>query len=239
MINKIKKNHKTIIIIPARLESKRLDKKLLRDIQGKPMIQRVVEKAKEYGFSKVIVATDSKEIFKLCKKNNFEVMMSLQKHKSGTDRVYEAYSRQNLFFDIVINLQGDLPLFEKDLIDSLIGLFDDKNVDIGTAVCDLKPEEINDKNVVKARVKLNGKIGYAIDFKRTIKSVKDNFHHIGIYAFRPKKLEQFVDLPQSENEINRNLEQLRAVDNNFKIKVIKVKNNPPSVDTFDDLEKFD
>ena len=87
MINKIKKNHKTIIIIPARLESKRLDKKLLRDIQGKPMIQRVVEKAKEYGFSKVIVATDSKEI-----------MMSLQKHKSGTDRVYEAYSRQNLFF---------------------------------------------------------------------------------------------------------------------------------------------
>ena len=78
MINKIK-NHKTIIIIPARWSLKDLIK--CRDIQGKPMIQRVVEKAKEYGFSKVIVATDSKEIFKLCKKNNFEVMMSLQKHK--------------------------------------------------------------------------------------------------------------------------------------------------------------
>ena len=194
MINKIKKNHKTIIIIPARLESKRLDKKLLRDIQGKPMIQRVVEKAKEYGFSKVIVATDSKEIFKLCKKNNFEVMMSLQKHKSGTDRINEVYSNIKEEFDLIVNLQGDLPIFRKELFEKTIKLFLDDSVDIGSAVCDLKDEEILDRNVVKAEVLLDkSNSGFAIDFARSPLQHRNNlYHHIGIYIYKPKVLEKFV-----------------------------------------------
>ena len=238
MINKIKKNHKIIIIIPARLKSSRLSKKLLRTIYGKPMIQRVAEHAKNLGFKDVIVATDSDEIFNLCKQTKIRVIMSLKKHESGTDRVYEAYELQKKQYDIIINLQGDLPLFDRNLLDGLIKLFDDDKVQIGTAVCNLENDEIEDENIVKAKVLLENNIGYVKDFKRKISSKLNYYHHIGVYAFRPKVLKKFINLNQSKNEVQRKLEQLRAMDNNLKIKTVKVDYNPPSVDTINDLRKI-
>ena len=238
MINKIKKNHKIIIIIPARLKSSRLSKKLLRTIYGKPMIQRVAEHAKNLGFKDVIVATDSDEIFNLCKQTKIRVIMSLKKHESGTDRVYEAYELQKKQYDIIINLQGDLPLFDRNLLDGLIKLFDDDKVQIGTAVCNLENDEVEDENIVKAKVLLENNIGYVKDFKRKISSKLNYYHHIGVYAFRPKVLKKFINLNQSKNEVQRKLEQLRAMDNNLKIKTVKIDYNPPSVDTINDLRKI-
>ena len=238
MINKIKKNHKIIIIIPARLKSSRLSKKLLRTIHGKPMVQRVAERAKNLGFKDVIVATDSDEIFNLCKQTKIRVIMSLKKHESGTDRVYEAYELQKKQYDIIINLQGDLPLFDRNLLDGLIKLFDDDKVQIGTAVCNLENDEVEDENIVKAKVLLENNIGYVKDFKRKISSKLNYYHHIGVYAFRPKVLKKFINLNQSKNEVQRKLEQLRAMDNNLKIKTVKVDYNPPSVDTINDLRKI-
>ena len=238
MINKIKKNHKIIIIIPARLKSSRLSRKLLRTIHGKPMIQRVAEHAKNLGFKDVVVATDSNEIFNLCKQTKIKVIMSLKKHESGTDRVYEAYELQKKNYDIIINLQGDLPLFDRNLLDGLIKLFDDDKVQIGTAVCNLENDEVEDENIVKAKVLLENNIGYVKDFKRKISSKLNYYHHIGVYAFRPKVLRKFVNLNQSKNEVQRKLEQLRAMDNNLKIKTVKVDYNPPSVDTINDLRKI-
>ena len=238
MINKIKKNHKIIIIIPARLKSSRLSKKLLRTIYGKPMIQRVAEHAKNLGFKDVIVATDSDEIFNLCKQTKIRVIMSLKKHESGTDRVYEAYELQKKQYDIIINLQGDLPLFDRNLLDGLIKLFDDDKVQIGTAVCNLENDEVEDENIVKAKVLLENNIGYVKDFKRKISSKLNYYHHIGVYAFRPKVLKKFINLNQTKNEVQRKLEQLRAMDNNLKIKTVKIDYNPPSVDTINDLRKI-
>lgn len=134
MINKIKKNPRVVIIIPARLESKRLKRKLLRKISGKQMIIRVAETAERLKLAEVFVATDSSEIFNLCRKHAIKAFMSIEEHKSGTDRIFEAYKGIHKKFDIIINLQGDLPLFKKELIENIINLFRDQKVDIGSAV---------------------------------------------------------------------------------------------------------
>ena len=156
------------------------------------MIQRVAEHAKNLGFKNVIVATDSNEIFNLCKQTEIRVIMSLKKHESGTDRVYEAYELQKKKYDIIINLQGDLPIFDRNLLDGLIKLFDDDKVQIGTAVCNLENDEVEDENIVKAKVLLENNIGYVKDFKRKISSKLNYYHHIGIYAFRPNVLKKFI-----------------------------------------------
>ena len=232
------------ILIPMAGEGSRFAKegyvfpKPLIDVDGKPMIQRVAEHAKNLGFKDVIVATDSDEIFNLCKQTKIRVIMSLKKHESGTDRVYEAYELQKKQYDIIINLQGDLPLFDRNLLDGLIKLFDDDKVQIGTAVCNLENDEVEDENIVKAKVLLENNIGYVKDFKRKISSKLNYYHHIGVYAFRPKVLKKFINLNQSKNEVQRKLEQLRAMDNNLKIKTVKVDYNPPSVDTINDLRKI-
>jgi 3-deoxy-manno-octulosonate cytidylyltransferase (CMP-KDO synthetase) len=237
--NKNKKNLRVVIIIPARLKSSRLKKKLLRSINGLPMIIRVAKNAEKLNVGKVIVGTDSNEIYNLCMKNKIKVLITSKKHNSGTDRIYEAYNLNRQTFDIVVNLQGDLPIFSKELIIKILELFSDKSVDVGSAVCDLIDEEINDDNVVKAKVILDDKnTGYAIDFKRKIKKAENYYHHIGIYFYRPDRLKDFVNLPRTQNEIHRGLEQMRALDNNFKMKLVKLPYNPPSVDTLDDLKKI-
>ena len=239
MINKNKKK-RIIIIIPARLKSKRLEKKLLRRVNGLPMIIRVAKSAEELELGRVIVGTDSFEIFKLCEKNNVESMMTKTEHKSGTDRINEVYSNIKDEFDLIVNLQGDLPVFTKELFEKTIKLFLDDSVDIGSAVCDLKDAEILDRDIVKAEVHLDKRnSGFAKDFTRTpFKQNNNLYHHIGIYIYRPKILEKFVKLSQSINEKERNLEQMRAMDNSLKIKLTKVSHNPPSVDTIEDLEKI-
>ena len=172
MTIKNKKTLNTIIIIPARIDSSRL-KKAVKNISGLPMIVRVAQNAENLKMGRVIVGTDSREIYNECEKNNLEAMMTKSSHKSGTDRVYEVYKILNKDFDLIINLQGDLPIFKKDLLEKTTKLFSDDSVDIGSAVCDLEDSEINDNNIVKARVVLDDyDEGFALDFMRTVDCTK-------------------------------------------------------------------
>ena len=140
---------------------------------------------------------------------------------------------------MIVNLQGDLPIFAGELIEKTVGLFNDKNTEISSGICELEKHEINDTNVVKAKVVLDkNNSGFAIDFSRKINQLKNYYHHIGIYVYKPSILKKFVNLEQTQNEKNRKLEQMRAIDNGLKIKLIKLKYNPPSVDTYDELKKI-
>ena len=142
-------------------------------------------------------------------------------------------------YELIINLQGDLPIFKKELFEKMICLFEDKTVDIGSAVCKLDKCEINDTNVVKAQVNLDKKnTGIALNFSRNFNGNSNFYHHIGVYIYRHKVLEEFIKLKQTKNEIDRSLEQMRALDNNYKIKLTKVSYNPPSIDTPNDLRKI-
>ena len=236
MTIKNKKTLNNVIIIPARIDSSRLKKKLLRNISGLPMIVRVAQNAENLKMGRVIVGTDSREIYNECEKNNLEVMMTKSSHKSGTDRVYEVYKILNKDFDLIINLQGDLPIFKKDLLEKTTKLFSDDSVDIGSAVCDLEDSEINDNNIVKARVVLDDyDEGFALDFMRTVDCTKNIYHHIGVYIYKASTLKKFVSLNQTSNEISLKLEQLRALDNNIQIDVVFANSKPIGVDTNEDF----
>ena len=239
MIKKNKKKPKVITIIPARLNSMRLKRKLLRNIKKVPMIVRVAENAKKKNLSQVLVATDSKQIQKICRVYGIKSVLTSKKHKSGTDRIYEAYKMIGKDFDLIVNLQGDLPIFKKELVEKTINLFKDSKTQIASAICELGENELLDTNIVKAQVDLNSQNeGFAINFIRGQNEEKNLFHHIGIYVYKPEILEKFINLKQTKNELERKLEQMRAMDNSLKIKLVKVDSNPPSVDTINDLRKI-
>ena len=157
MINKNKKIPSIVIIIPARLESVRLRKKLLKKIDGIPMIIKVAKNAEKLDIGPVVVGTDSFEILKICKKNKVECLLTNKNHKSGTDRVYEVYKLIDTSYELIINLQGDLPIFKKELFEKMICLFEDKTVDIGSAVCKLDKCEINDTKCCQSSGKFRQK----------------------------------------------------------------------------------
>jgi len=234
-----KKNKSLLIIIPARLDSTRLSKKLVRKISGIPMILRVAESALQTKLGDVIVATDSKQIQNLCKKEKIDSLMTPTDINSGTDRVYYAYEKLKKKYDLIVNLQGDLPIFTEEVLEKTVRLFNDKTTEIGSAVCDLHVSEFKDKNIVKAKVILDkNNEGFAVDFCRVIKNKELFYHHIGLYIYTHDSLKKFIKLSQSQNELKRKLEQMRAMDNNMKIKLVKVKEVPPSVDTIQDLKKI-
>ena len=131
-----------------------------------------------------------------------------------------------------------MPYFKKELLTETLSLLEDDQVDIGTAACLLDPADYKNPNVVKVQVSFKNKQGFAQDFNRKVKSVNQCYHHVGIYAFRPKSLENFVMLRQSKNEKQRRLEQMRALDNGMKIKVALINSKPFSVDTKEDLKKI-
>ena len=237
MINK--KNKSLIIIIPARLKSERLSEKLLRKINRLPMIVRVANAANKTNLGEILVATDSEKIKKVCNENGIKSIITSSNIKSGTDRVFEAYKTIGKEYDLIVNLQGDLPIFNSELIKSIVKLFSDKEAEIGSAITELDESEINDRNSVKANVKLDrNNQGFAIDLCRSIKNKKNLYHHIGVYVYTPNSLKKFVKLQQTSNEVKRSLEQMRAMDNKIKIKLVKVDSNPLSVDTKEDLRKI-
>jgi len=239
VIKKNKKKPKVITIIPARLNSLRLKRKLLRNIKKVPMIVRVAENARRKNLSQVLVATDSKQIQKICRVYGIKSVLTSKKHKSGTDRIYEAYKMIGKDFDLIVNLQGDLPIFNKELVEKTINLFKDSKTQIASAICELGENELLDTNIVKAQVDLNSQNeGFAINFIRGQNGEKNLFHHIGIYVYKPEILEKFINLKQTKNELERKLEQMRAMDNSLRIKLVKVDSNPPSVDTINDLRKI-
>ena len=232
----------TVIIIPSRLEAKRLPNKPLKTIQDKEMILHVYDIAKKSGVGDVLVTTPDKAILDLINNNGGNSYISKKDHKTGTDRVFEAY--QNYYLEkpkLIINLQGDMPNLNSDAIVKLNNYLKKEQCDMVTLSSFFKNnDEIKDSNIVKVVTKddiKKNEFSEAIDFMRILNNEKSKFiyHHIGIYGFTSEALMRYVKLDRSKLEIERKLEQMRALENKMKIHVGYINSNPLSVDTEKDL----
>ena len=232
----------TVIIIPSRLKAKRLPNKPLKLIKDKEIILHVYNLAVKSGAGEVLVATPDKIISELIERNGGKSFLSKESHETGTDRVFEAFKS---FYSsepkIIINLQGDMPNLNPDSILFLSDYLNKGLCDVATLASSLNNKsEIEDKNVVKVVTNNDiEKSGFseALDFKRAIDQTKNKFiyHHIGIYGFTSKALIRYVNLKRSKLELERNLEQMRALENNMKIHVGHIKSNPLGIDTEKDF----
>ena len=219
----------------------RLKGKPLLKINNKPIISHVVDKAKLSGIGEVFVATEDKEIIDAVKLNGGNAVLT-GKHKTGTDRIFEAFKILNLKnIDYILNIQGDEPAIESKDIINLNHLMIKNNSKIGTLAADIKKNVlIKNENVVKVVTKeklKNNNFPEALNFFRKDFPINNNhvYHHIGIYCFKVSALEQFVNLNQTKNEIINKLEQLRLIDNGIKINLALASNSPVGVDTIEDF----
>ena len=231
---------KTVIIIPSRLDAVRLPNKPLELINKKEMILHVYEAAKKTN-SEVFVATPDQKIIDVVSQNKGKAFLTSINHQTGTDRVYEVFKGHlNSEPNLIINLQGDMPNIEPKAISDLINYMQKGNCDIGTLASSFSTDdELADENNVKVAVKgqlVAGKFNEAIDFFRVDKKKYENYHHhVGIYAFTSIALTKYVSLKRSKLELNRKLEQLRAMENGMSIHVGYINSSPLSVDTEKDL----
>ena len=223
-------------IIPARLDSTRFPRKIIHPLNGKPIIQHVYDNAKKSKYlDKLVIAIDSEETKSHIDSACDSILTSIN-HQSGTDRVAEV--SQKFDCDIIVNIQGDEPKIEPDIIDNLILLFNDPLVEMASvASTDLNNNDLSNPNVVKTCLDENN---YAIDFQREINEKNQQyFRHIGIYAYRKETLMKFTALEQTENEKNLKLEQLRALDNNLAIKILITNFQHRSIDIEEDLKYYE
>jgi len=232
----------TAIIIPTRLGAKRFPNKPLAKINGVPMIIHVLNRAQESKIGEVLVATPDDEIFQIVKENGGKAILTKSDHPSGSDRVYEAYIKElKNNVDLIFNLQGDLPNINSNFISKLEKLMRSNDCDIGTLASPIEDkDEITDMNVVKVEmdeILKDDDFFKAKDFFRIKKDLnhKKIYHHIGIYAFTNIALTKYVKFSRSKLEIERNLEQMRAMENDLIIKVGLCDSKPLSVDTEKDL----
>ena len=232
---------KSICVIPARYSSTRLPGKPLKDICGKPMICRVYERASlAKSVTEVIVATDDERILDAVEKNFGRAIMTRADHKTGTDRLAEVAEK---FSDaeVIVNVQGDEPLIEPSLIDELVAQFvADKNLQMATVATELlDADEIKNPNNVKVVLDKNNDALYfsrsPIPYVRNAGKSKI-FKHIGIYAYRRNFLLAYAKMEPTPLEQSESLEQLRALENGFKIRVIKSSCKFVGVDTEEDLK---
>jgi 3-deoxy-manno-octulosonate cytidylyltransferase (CMP-KDO synthetase) len=222
------------------MSASRLKGKPLLEINNLPIICHVVKKAKETGIGKVIVATEDKEIVNAVEKNNGEAILT-RNHKTGTDRIFEAFQKLKITgTEYVVNLQGDEPMIDPKDIINLNNLMIKNNADIGTLASEIKEDSIlNNENIVKVITKeklKDNKFTKALNFSRKNLSKQNSniYHHIGIYAYKVSILEKFINLNQTKNEVENQLEQLRALENNITIMVALAKSSPIGIDTKED-----
>jgi len=232
---------KTLILIPSRMSATRLPGKPLLKINNLSIISHVVNKAKQTEIGRVVVCTEDQSILNDVVKNGGEAILTGNHHKSGTDRIFEAYKKLDISdLDYVLNLQGDEPAIDINDIINLNNLMIENNSNIGTLGAEIKDKNFFlNKNIVKVatKEKLNNKnFSFALSFTRNHdpEKIENIYHHIGIYAYSIKTLEKFVNLNQTNNEIENRLEQLRALDNNLKINITLAKSSPIGVDTKED-----
>ena len=234
---------KTVVVIPARLKSSRLPNKVLLDIGGKPLIQRVWERVKTAKkVDDIYIATDNQEIADSVKSFGGKYILTSEKHQSGTDRIAEAV--KNIDVDLIINVQGDEPLIDPSLIDSFVELFkDDYEVYFASAMHQIGSlEDLDNPNIVKVIRDLKDNAIYfsrsRIPFSRDGEiSTENYFQHIGVYAYKKAFLLEYSKLPQTFMERTEKLEQLRAIENGFKIRMVETDYRSVGVDTLEDLEK--
>ena len=225
---------KNIVVIPARLHSKRFPKKILFPIDEKPMVVHVYEIAKKSELvDDVIVAVDDDETVNGLKKWKVKTIMTDIDHFSGTDRVYEASKDNDA--EVIVNLQADEPFLDPNLIDRLINEFEDPQIEMATvAGKELSPDNINDVNIVKVLLDAER---FALAFRRKPLELESRgyYHHAGIYAYRKDILDKFTNLDISINEKKYKLEQLRAIDNGISIKVVLTDRVNKGIDTLEDV----
>ncbi len=230
---------KTLIIIPSRMSATRLPGKPLLKINGLSIISHVCKKAEQANIGDVIVATEDQEIADDIKKNGFNSILTSNKHKTGTDRIYEAFQKSNIRdIDFIMNLQGDEPAIEIDDIISLNNKMIKNQSKLGTLAAILENNKmLESENVVKVVTEKSLKENQfprAVSFSRKSENKDNIYHHIGIYCYSKVTLQKFVKLNQSKNEIENRLEQLRAMDNNIDINVSLAKSLPLGIDTEED-----
>ncbi len=230
---------KTLVIIPSRMSATRLPGKPLLKINGLSIISHVSKKAEEANIGDVIVATEDQEIIDDVRSNGFNAILTSKKHKTGTDRIHEAFKKSNIRdVDFIMNLQGDEPAID---IQDIVRLNDKmlKNPsNIGTLAATIKDNKnLKNENIVKVITENTlGENNFpkSISFLRKSEQIDNIYHHIGVYCYSKDSLEKFVQLNQSKNEIENRLEQLRALDNNIDINVSLAKSSPIGVDTEED-----
>ena len=233
--------NKIAIIIPSRLDASRLPNKPLELINNKEMILHVYEAAKKTNMGEVYVATPDQKIIDVITNNGGKAILTSLDHQTGTDRIYEVFKNQlKTEPSIIVNLQGDMPNIDPKAITDLVLFMNKGQCEIATLASSfISEEELNDVNNVKVAVKKKLKdrsFDKAIDFFRTSSNAYENiYHHVGIYAFTNKALVRYVGLERSKLELERKLEQLRALENNMSIHVGYINSSPLSVDTKNDL----
>jgi len=231
---------KTVILIPSRLSATRLPGKPLLKINGVSIISHVFKKAKEADIGEVYVATEDKEILDDVHLNGGKAILTSNKHKTGSDRIFECYEKLDLKnINYIINLQGDEPSIDINDLRHLNKLIEANKAEIGTLAAEIQDQSnLKNENIVK--VITDSKVTsenftIAIDFKREIKNLNLNiYHHLGIYAYKPEILKKLIKFKQTNNEIKNRLEQLRAIENGIKINVGLAKFCPIGVDTMED-----
>jgi 3-deoxy-manno-octulosonate cytidylyltransferase (CMP-KDO synthetase) len=230
---------KTIAVIPARLASTRLPRKMLRGIAGKPLIGVVYEAVRSSPLlADVIVATDSEEIMGACRDHKWKSQMTSSVHRSGTERVHEVSGRESA--DVYINVQGDEPLVRSEQIATLLRVMENAAAQVGTVMTPAVEIDIPNPNAVKVVTDLNGRALYfsraKIPFDRDGTQPR-YFKHLGLYAYRKAALDRFVKLPESSLEKSERLEQLRFLENGIPIFVGETPYDSVGVDTEEDLQR--
>ena len=219
----------------------RLPGKPLLKINNLSIISNVFKRAEEANIGEVVVATADREILEDVLKNGGKAVLTKSDHKTGTDRIFEAYKKLDIKnVDYILNLQGDEPDINKDDIINLNNFMINQDAEFGTLAAKIKDNKmLNNKNVVKVIVenKLEkNNFPKALNFTRDNLSTDSQniYHHIGIYSYKVSVLEKFISLDQTNNEKKNKLEQLRALDNKLKINVALAKSSPIGVDTEED-----
>ena len=233
----------TLVLIPARMASTRLPGKPLADIAGAPMIVHVARRAAEADLGRVVVATDTAEVLQAVLSHGFEAVMTGVHHQSGSDRIFEALQALDSAGSVetIVNVQGDLPTIEPEIVRAAISPLADARVDIATLGVEItREEEKTNPNVVKivGSPLAEGRLR-ALYFTRATAPWGEGplYHHVGLYAYRRRALERFVALKPSVLETRERLEQLRALEAGMRIDAEIVSSVPLGVDTPEDLER--
>jgi len=242
---------KKIVVIPARLNSSRLPNKVLLDLNGKSVIERVyIQCKKAKSVDEVYIATDSLDVQKVCQKFTNNIILTDEKHQSGTDRVAEAI--KDLDCDIVINVQGDEPFIEPSLIDKLADSFLQNEVMVSAMHKIKRVDELKNPNVVKVTIDNNSNALYfsrsiiphhrdewdtLLNHHINIPSPLKFYRHLGVYGYSKDFLIKYSQMSQSYLERLEKLEQLRVLESGYKIKMVETEYNSIGIDTYEDYEK--
>ena len=241
MIGQPKLGMQAIAVIPARLASTRLPRKMLREIAGQPLLAHVYRSVRSSPLLQdVVIATDSEEILKVCQKNGWQARMTSADHQSGTERVHEIANL--VAADVYLNIQGDEPLTRPEHVKSLLDVMKNPAVQVSTLKTPAPAADVKNPNAVKVVTDVSGR---ALYFSRaTVPYDRDGmrplyFKHLGIYAYRKAALDRFFQLPESPLERSERLEQLRFLENGIPIHVGETAFDTIGVDTEEDLHRVE